>query len=154
MRSAAPKWWLCRDCGHEWLAPIANRTVRGTGCPRCNSQGFQDGAPARLYLLEHRKLAALKVGITGQGTKRIARFTDAGWVVIHVSFFSSGAEARQVEQAILRWWRSDLLLPVWLAAADMNHLGGHSETVSSEEVASPEIVLQIRAEIDKVRDKP
>jgi Zn finger protein HypA/HybF involved in hydrogenase expression len=154
MRSAAPKWWLCRDCDHEWIAPIANRTVRGTGCPRCNSSGFQNGAPARLYLLEHPKLAALKVGITGQGTKRIARFTAAGWLVVYVSSFSSGAEARQVEQAILRWWRRDLFLPVWLAAPDMNHLGGHSETVSSEDVASPETVLQIRAEIDKVRAKP
>lgn len=94
------------------------------------------------------------VGITGQGTERIARFTDAGWMVIHLTSFTSGAKARQVERAILRWWRRDLLLPVWLAAADMNHLGGHSETVSSEEVASPEIVLRIRAEVDKLRNEP
>lgn len=154
VRSAAPKWWLCRDCGHEWVAPVANRTVRGTGCPRCNSQGFQDRAPARLYLLENPELAALKVGITGQGTRRIARFIDAGWVVTHLSFFNYGANARLIERAILRWWRRDLLLPAWLAAGDMNHLGGQSETVSSEEVTSPEVVLRIRDETRKLRNKP
>ena len=28
-------WWRCSTCGHEWQASIANRTVRGSGCPSC-----------------------------------------------------------------------------------------------------------------------
>jgi rubrerythrin len=28
--------WRCPDCGHEWEARVANRTVLGTGCPRCS----------------------------------------------------------------------------------------------------------------------
>lgn len=28
--------WGCPDCGHEWEARVANRTVLGTGCPACS----------------------------------------------------------------------------------------------------------------------
>ena len=28
-------WWRCRSCGHEWRASVTNRTLRGSGCPRC-----------------------------------------------------------------------------------------------------------------------
>ncbi len=28
--------WRCPDCGHEWEARVANRTVLGTGCPPCS----------------------------------------------------------------------------------------------------------------------
>ena len=29
-------WWKCSVCGHEWLASISARTIRGTGCPLCS----------------------------------------------------------------------------------------------------------------------
>lgn len=47
MRSAshAKVWWL-GSCGHEWKAPIGNRTKAKTGCPYCSSNktlsGFND----------------------------------------------------------------------------------------------------------------
>ncbi len=29
-------WWICKDDkSHEWLAPVANRSLVGTGCPTC-----------------------------------------------------------------------------------------------------------------------
>ena len=28
-------WWRCVVCGHEWQAAVANRTLRGSGCPEC-----------------------------------------------------------------------------------------------------------------------
>jgi rubrerythrin len=28
-------WWRCSDCGHEWQATPANRTLRLSGCPAC-----------------------------------------------------------------------------------------------------------------------
>ena len=28
-------WWKCSTCGHEWQAEIANRSVKGQGCPKC-----------------------------------------------------------------------------------------------------------------------
>ena len=30
-------WWICKECGHNWYARIANRNgVNKTGCPECN----------------------------------------------------------------------------------------------------------------------
>lgn len=29
--------WVCRDCGHEYEATIANRGSKGSGCPPCGS---------------------------------------------------------------------------------------------------------------------
>jgi len=44
-RSAYTVWWLGK-CGHEWQAPIVNRTSKGFGCPYCSGQqvliGFND----------------------------------------------------------------------------------------------------------------
>lgn len=32
-------WWVCRfNPSHEWEATIANRTTRGSGCPRCRKK--------------------------------------------------------------------------------------------------------------------
>jgi len=28
-------WWCCPDCGHEWTAAVASRTIKGSGCRRC-----------------------------------------------------------------------------------------------------------------------
>jgi hypothetical protein len=28
--------WRCSNCGHQWEARVANRTVLGTGCPPCS----------------------------------------------------------------------------------------------------------------------
>ncbi len=30
-------WWVCSDCGHEWQATIADRSV-GNGCPECRKR--------------------------------------------------------------------------------------------------------------------
>ena len=28
-------WWLCPKCDHAWQARVANRSVKGSGCPLC-----------------------------------------------------------------------------------------------------------------------
>ena len=33
--SSQKAWWKCRSCGHEWQTSIKNRTLGGTGCPKC-----------------------------------------------------------------------------------------------------------------------
>ena len=33
--SGLKPWWRCHACGHEWQASVANRTLRGSGCPKC-----------------------------------------------------------------------------------------------------------------------
>ena len=30
-------WWLCPDCGHEWIATVGSRN-RGAGCPQCANE--------------------------------------------------------------------------------------------------------------------
>jgi hypothetical protein len=35
--SGARCLWRCRRCTHEWATSVANRTKRGSGCPRCAS---------------------------------------------------------------------------------------------------------------------
>ena len=38
-------WWICNK-GHEWMAPIHNRTLAGSKCPYCSNRkvlrGFND----------------------------------------------------------------------------------------------------------------
>ena len=43
-RSNKKVWWRCRDCGHEWEAPISNRS-RCSGCPNCR---YKKSIPKRL----------------------------------------------------------------------------------------------------------
>lgn len=33
--SSRQVWWMCED-GHEWIAPVKDRTRRGKGCPECS----------------------------------------------------------------------------------------------------------------------
>lgn len=33
-KSSLRAWWLCKECAHEWQAPIYHRS-NGTGCPKC-----------------------------------------------------------------------------------------------------------------------
>ena len=39
-------WWICKKCGGEYEAIIANRTLRGSSCPYCSNQkvfvGYND----------------------------------------------------------------------------------------------------------------
>ncbi len=55
--SGRKAWWKCRKCKHSWKAVIANRTVNGHGCPKCNSKGFKDlrDFPAKLKQFDRKK---------------------------------------------------------------------------------------------------
>ena len=99
-----------------------------------------------MYFLEHPTLRALKVGITNVGTTRLAMFQTLGWIVVNLELFQSGSDAVVVERAIKNWWRTDLLLPVWLGVEDMAQTGGWTETISSDELAHFECIERIRRE--------
>lgn len=47
-------WWVCAE-GHEWEAVVANRALRGTGCPYCSGrkpvQGVNDLATLKPELI-------------------------------------------------------------------------------------------------------
>lgn len=31
-------WWICKDCGHKWIAKISKRTLENTGCGECSKK--------------------------------------------------------------------------------------------------------------------
>ena len=33
--SSRKVWWICKNCGNEWMATPKNRIKGGTGCPVC-----------------------------------------------------------------------------------------------------------------------
>jgi hypothetical protein len=52
--------WRCPDCGHEWEARVANRTVLRTGCPPCSHRRSRTLAarptPGKSFADEHPEL--------------------------------------------------------------------------------------------------
>lgn len=36
-------WWLDKECGHEWEAPVSNRTRLSNGCPFCSGRSVIPG---------------------------------------------------------------------------------------------------------------
>jgi hypothetical protein len=138
-------WWRC-SAGHEWESTVNNRT-HGQGCPECAERGgFNPGRPGYVYLLEHSALGALKVGVTNEGTTRLAMFQARAWQVLNLEYFSIGADAATVERAIKAWWRRDLGLPAWLGPAEMSATGGWTETIASAELAPADCIERVRAE--------
>ncbi|WIE81350.1 zinc-ribbon domain-containing protein [Curtobacterium sp. MCSS17_016] len=143
--------WVCSACGYEWPTRVNDRAKTPVGgCPTCAEYGFNAAAPAVVYFLHHPDLDAHKVGIAGEGSGRLSKFVRAGWTVVHSRQFATGAAARSVEKAVHTWWRDDLNLPVWLAAADMSGLRGHTETIAATELSEFEIISRIAAEASRV----
>jgi hypothetical protein len=85
-------------------------------------------APALVYVITHAALGAAKIGVTDAAGSRIAQHRRAGWQLIaafHVAVYA----ACEIEDDVLRWWRSDLGLPPCLKREQMPQ-GGWTETVA------------------------
>lgn len=65
----------CRRHGIFWQRP-ANH-MNGAGCPQCAKHGFQQGAPAILYILYSEEVGAFKVGVTNDLARRLSQLTSA-----------------------------------------------------------------------------
>jgi DNA-directed RNA polymerase subunit RPC12/RpoP len=61
--SGQKPWWRCGECGHEWRARVSNRTVRGSGCPRC---GVRRRAQLRSQVELGRSLAVARPDLAAQ----------------------------------------------------------------------------------------
>ena len=145
-------WWKCEN-GHEWQSTVNNRS-HGQGCPGCAERGFQPFKPGYVYFLHHRSYASFKIGITNVGRTRLTLFQNDGWEILNLELFEDGAQARAVETAILRWWRTELKLPVWASPETMARTGGWSETISADELSEMEIIQRIKAEARARRSNP
>lgn len=79
----------------------------GRGCRFCASHGFDLTAPARVYVMQHHRHNAVKVGIGGTAgrNERVAHHRRSGWVLVQDWHFVTGVEAHAVEQAVLQHLR-------------------------------------------------
>jgi hypothetical protein len=97
------KLWRCTQ-GHEWMAPVAQRTS-GHGCPSCSQSGFDPNKDGWLYFLSHPDWEMLQIGITNVPDERLSTHKRLGWEVLELRGPMDGDLARQWETDILRMLR-------------------------------------------------
>ena len=97
------KLWRCNE-GHEWKAPVAQRTS-GHGCPSCSQSGFDPNKDGWLYFLSHPDWEMLQIGITNSPDDRLSTHKRLGWEVLELRGPMDGDLARQWETDILRMLR-------------------------------------------------
>ena len=97
------KLWKCNE-GHEWIAPVAQRTS-GHGCPSYSQSGFDPNKDGWLYFLSHPDWEMLQVGITNVPDDRLSTHKRLGWEVLELRGPMNGDLARQWETDILRMLR-------------------------------------------------
>jgi hypothetical protein len=98
-----------------------------------------------VYLLTNAEFGAYKIGIAGAATKRRTILARRGWETYKTYAFEHGRNARQVENAILRWWRTDLGLQPHLAAGD-----GWTETLDADALSLVDIWDRVTLEASKL----
>ena len=94
------KLWRCGE-GHEWIAPIAERTS-GHGCPSCAQSGFDPNKEGWLYFLSHPDWEMFQIGITNVPDDRLSTHRRLGWEVLELRGPMDGLIAREWETSILR----------------------------------------------------
>jgi hypothetical protein len=98
--SGTSKKWKCKS-GHIWSARVIHRT-RGIGCASCASYGFNPDKQAILYLIEHKKMKMLQIGISNSPQSRLPKHLSKGWMIIEVSKKMMGRDALVYETSILQ----------------------------------------------------
>jgi hypothetical protein len=122
--------WKClAKRGHpDYLAaPHARTGVNNTGCPDCNTGGFETSQPAYLYFIEHPDLDSCKIGISNNNShpNRLAVWKSRGWVEVAVWEDPYGAVIKDTEQEVLRSFiRGVLSLPQSLTKEE---IGGNGQ---------------------------
>ncbi|MCJ0868123.1 GIY-YIG nuclease family protein [Streptomyces sp. AP-93] len=140
--------WRCVHlrCERE-VSPRLNSIRNGQGgCRECFPGGFQHGKPGLVYVLMHYAFGAVKVGITGTATSRLADFRSIGWTVVRTYPFEVGGEAYGVEQSVHAHLRDDRGLIPFLTAEQMPY-GGWTETYDARLVSALELMSIVEAEI-------
>lgn len=143
-------WWVCR-AGKEhpdYEASPKNRTgPNATGCPDCNTGGFETSKPAYLYLIEHEEFGALKIGISNSDSRpnRLSIWSTRGWSIISRWDDDYGKTIKDTEQAVLRVFvRGQLGLAQALTKQEM---GGEGQNETFER--RPGVAEAVIAEVQK-----
>jgi hypothetical protein len=153
-KNAKTKWKCkCLKCG-EIVTPTFHNLEQGNGgCINCQEYSFQPNQPSYLYVIAHKQMGSLKIGVGNAGNKtdRIQTHKRHGWELLKQFDFDKGRDAMAVETIILNWIRNDLNLPKHLSGDVMKQFG-HTETVDLEEINIPNLMREIEKTIKGLQE--
>jgi hypothetical protein len=93
--------WQCSTCERQWIATALNRARHGSGCPSCNTGGFDQTSAGLMYLMTRH--GEQQFGITGDMKRRLAAHEKKGWVLVEMSPWMPGEQVFGLELAVKRW---------------------------------------------------
>jgi hypothetical protein len=125
--------WKCQHlkCGRTVTPTYSNVTQGGGGCKACSDSTFAYDAPGIIYLMKNENHHSIKVGITTEKarTDRIRDHERGGWTLVARWNTPTGFDAEIIENAILKWWRTEIGAPYSVRREDMPS-GGFTETAA------------------------
>lgn len=141
---------LCLKCGLT-VSPRLSNLKRGHGaCKRCalvgSDSSFDYFGEAIFYLVENKKLRAMKIGIAGKTTKRLAAHKHQGWTTLQQVETPYGYQAWYAEGKVLAWLRSEKGLPAFVDEKWMPQ-GGFTETFEFGKISQEEVWERVLLEI-------
>lgn len=68
---------FCLACGNYWSATPASLLSNGSGCPSCAKTGFNPSIISSLYVLRSYCGESMKIGISNNHNKRIAKLSKS-----------------------------------------------------------------------------
>lgn len=131
------KPWRCRCevCGRETSPTYGTIYSKPKGgCKWCADTGIDYAAPSIVYLITHKEFGAHKIGIAAITSTRMNSHKREGWETFKTLATENGYIAKQVEDAVLNWWREERGLAHYLLLEQMPQ-GGFSETVDASEIS-------------------
>lgn len=149
-------WWICpENKDHpDYETTPKNRTgPNSTGCPDCNTGGFETSKPAYLYLIEHPDFDALKIGISNIDSRpnRLQVWESRGWKLIARWEDIYGKTIKDTEQRVLRdFIRGQLGLPQPLTKQEMGG-SGQNETFDRRPGVANAVLKEIEISLSTVR---
>lgn len=125
-------WWKCALGHSDYEAAPHNRTkAKSTGCPDCNTGGFETAKSAYLYFIKNSDLGAGKIGISNQDARpnRLSVWKKLGWTEVCIWEHDYGRVIANAETIVLREVvRGELQLPVAVGKNEMGSSSGSKET--------------------------
>ena len=98
------KSWKC-EFGHKWKSVVSSRAT-GVGCPTCSIGGFDPNKNGWLYLMEHKMLGYLQIGITNFPDDRLKIHHRDGWELLDLRGPMKGYAISDWETSILKMLRT------------------------------------------------
>jgi hypothetical protein len=124
----------CQKCHREITPTFANARSFGA-CKYCAEHGFDYTKQSVVYLLALRIddwLTIAKVGIANVGSGRLKKHQKRGWQVVDVVTVPTGEQAKRIESAILKQWRSSGAEPISRLLVPSGD--GWTETANTEDL--------------------